>query len=436
MDYRKAERYLLDIPRFAGKNTLEDTKAALKMLGNPERAKTVIHVAGTNGKGSVCAYLSSVLRRAGYLVGTFTSPHLVSMRERFVLDGQMIDEAQFVRIFQWVRARLAEGIPGKRAYHPSFFEMLFLMAMRYFEEGNAQVIVLETGLGGRLDATNSVSRKDLCIITEIGMDHMEYLGSTIAEIAWEKAGIISPGVPIVYADRKKEASRVILGRASALGAPAFPVSKSGVRNLEIRKNSIDFSYNTRYYGYVRCMLSTCAPYQAENAALALEALDVLAGKLPVERDLLMTGLREARWEGRMEEILAGVYVDGAHNVDGITAFLEAVRPDHCEGHRYLLFSAVGDKQYETMAGLLTESDLFDEFYVTKLENTRGVSLEALEAAFCGAGARNVFALPYAQRAYEAVLQRKRAEDRVYITGSLYLVGEIKGHLKGDRHDQF
>ncbi len=426
MRYEETVAYLLDIPKFTKKNTLEDTKSFLHRLGDPGCGKTVIHIAGTNGKGSVCAYLSSVLRKAGYRVGMFTSPHLVSMCERFRINGEMISENDFADCFAQVREKLGvDAVSG--AYHPSFFEMLFFMAMVYFEAQQAEVILLETGLGGRLDATNSVNKKELCIITEIGYDHMEYLGGSLAEIAGEKAGILQKDVPLVFWNGKKEASEIIAQRAKMLGCPVAAVSKRDIRNFEIHKKFIDFSFDTGYYGYIRCSLTTYAPYQAMNAALVLSALDMLHDILPVDRTAITAGMKEARWEGRMEEILPDVIVDGAHNRDGVLAFLDAVRADNCTGRRFLLFSAVADKQYEKMAEMLADCRLFDGIYITELNNTRGVSRRLLESAFGDGGPAGSFA--DAGQALEMILQSRQPGDRIYIAGSLYLAGEIKYYIE-------
>lgn len=434
MDYKEIEAYLLEIPKFTKKNTLEDTRLFLRELGNPGKGKTVIHIAGTNGKGSVCAYLSSVLTEGGYRIGMFTSPHLVTMRERFRIGNEFISEEDFVSCFLQIKEQLAAGELGKRGYHPSFFEMLFFMAMLYFERCHAEIILLETGLGGRLDATNSVEKKDLCIITEIGLDHMEYLGNSVAEIAGEKAGILQKGVPVVYADKKKEASAVICRRAEELSCPYYGVSKCDIRNFTFHKNFIDFSYNTRYYGYVRCRLMTTAAYQPENAALALCALDVLSDRLSLDKSVIEAGMNKARWEGRMEEIFPGVYADGAHNPDGIEAFLETVKHDGCEGRRLLLFSAVREKQYRIMIDDLINSKLFDKIYLTEITNARGLSEQELLEAFSQAAKKVSGTHLGAGAALGQLLLEKKPEDVVYIAGSLYLVGEIKEYRKRNYHD--
>ena len=433
MEYREIEKYILEIPRFTKKNAPEDTERFLRYLGDPCLDTMTIHIAGTNGKGSVCAYLSSILTEAGYRVGMFTSPHLVTMRERFRICGEMITEEVFAECFCLVKEKLDRfREEEKSGYHPTFFEILFFMAMECFAQEKADIILLETGLGGRLDATNSVSRKDLCVITEIGLDHMEYLGDTIAQIAGEKAGILRPGVPVVYADNKPEASGVIKAQAGKLGCPCHPVSKDRVRNILFHKNFIDFSFESRYYGYVKGILSTGAPYQAENASLALTAVDVLADRLHVTKEQITEGLASAHWEARMEEIMPGVYVDGAHNEDGVRAFLDAVRQDQCTGKRYLLFSAVADKRYRQMISLLQSEGLFEGIWLAELDNPRGLSLEEMHRAFAQETGRGVQTqirdMTDVGQAFREVVARKTEADRVYIAGSLYLAGEIKSIL--------
>lgn len=443
MRYEEAERFLLEIPRFTKKNRMEDTKSFLHLLGDPDLSGKIIHVAGTNGKGSVCAYLASVFEQAGYRVGLFTSPHLVTMRERFRLNGEMISEMAFIESLERVMQQLRGGEMENANYHPTFFEMLFFMAMLWFQSEGADIMILETGLGGRLDATNSVSRKELCVITEIGLDHIEYLGDTIPKIAGEKAGILQAGVPVVFADTKKDASRVILERAKALSCPAFPVSKGDARKIGIHKNFIDFSYNTRYYGYVGCTLNTCAHYQIENAALAVRVLDVLGEKLPVSGSDLTKGLQRMHWEGRMEEILPGVYADGAHNADGIRAFLETVKEDGCCGRRFLLFSAVQEKQYREIIRQILASGQFDEICLTKLKNTRGLSSQILLETYQEereqlpeAEARRVQFTCAAdcETGLLKLLKKKQKKDVIYIAGSLYLVGESKAYIKRKQND--
>ena len=196
LNYRQAVDYIEQIPKFTEKHPLEHTKEMLRRLGNPQNHFRVIHVAGTNGKGSVCAYLASMLKQGGYRTGLFTSPHLVTINERFQINGEMISDQQFLKTFLHVKEVIDQAV-SEGIGHPSYFETLFLMGMEIFREAQVDYLVLETGLGGRLDATNSVEKPLACIITSISLDHMEYLGNTVSEIAGEKAGIIKPGVPVI-----------------------------------------------------------------------------------------------------------------------------------------------------------------------------------------------------------------------------------------------
>ncbi|HBA68116.1 MAG TPA: hypothetical protein DCZ40_01995 [Lachnospiraceae bacterium] len=431
--YGQAKQYILEVPKFTAKNSLEETKLFLKLLGSPEEGKKIIHVAGTNGKGSVCAYLCSMLTKGGYLTGMFTSPHLVDMRERFRIGSRIISEEKFLWGFRFVMERLEEmrKVSGKPEYHPTFFELLFLMGMAIFREENAEYIILETGLGGRMDATNAVENPALTVITSIGYDHMEYLGNTIEEIAGEKAGILKPGVPVVYSDKRRNASIVIEERAKILGNRAVGIKEGDFIYNKLTKKSIDFSMHSRYYGYIRLKLETDALYQAENAAIAVRCMEEIPDAGNVKRGQIEEGLQETVWEGRMEEVLPGVYVDGAHNEDGMHAFIRSVEADGCEGRRYLLFSAVRDKNYGGMINILRESGLFNETVAVGIHNSRGMEPEELAKHF--KGMKCSFAEDAGQ-AFSGLLARKEEKDFIYIAGSLYLAGEMKALLRRKSDD--
>ena len=421
--YEEACEYILDIPKFAGKHTLADTKEMLGRLTGSRIESKIIHVAGTNGKGSVCAYLQYILRAAGFHVGMFISPHLETMRERILYDGEMIPQESFVKTFELVR----EESDRQKENHPSFFEFLFLMGMCYFKEKEPDYIILETGLGGRLDATNCIAKPKLCVITEIGFDHMQYLGNTLVEIAGEKAGIIKPGTPVVYLDKREETSRVIEQTAAVLETPAIAVKKSQIGRPVMRKKSIDFSFSNGYYRYDNLILRTTAAYQTENASLAL----VAARSLKEERiadEAIRKGLYDAFWPGRMEEILPHVFLDGAHNEDGIEAFLQSVSASAEEtkkGKRLLLFGVVADKQYDKMIGRIAASDLFSHIAVTVLASDRSASIDKLKVAWAQYKTADCSFHESAEEAFHYIQSIQKEADTIYIAGSLYLVGQIK-----------
>ena len=443
LTYKQAEEYILSIPKFTKKNIWEKTRDFYEFLGKPGKGSKIIHVAGTNGKGSVCAYMASCLKEGGYSVGMFTSPHLVSMRERIRLNGEMISEKEFLETFHQLGAMLetyqkkecgednkiqsASRHRKKEAYHPAFFEWLFFLAMLFFEKKCPQVIILETGLGGRLDATNVIDPPAVCVITRIGLDHMEYLGNTCGQIAGEKAGIIKPGSRVIYSTMRQESEQVIERKAAECGCSYRKMKKEEEWLWDLADKGIDFSFYSRYYGYIPLNLTSKALYQLENAALALGALEEAEFRLSPE--ILQAGVKKCKWEGRMEEILPGVFLDGAHNQDGIEAFLESVQRDGCRGKRWLLFSVVADKEYEIIKKQILEKGLFHQVYVAPLENERSLTRAELENLFEDCG---VLVLDGASRGLEEILSLMEQEDLVYVAGSLYLVGEVKAYFSVNR----
>ncbi len=451
--FAEAVDYLYNVPRFTTKNSPEDTKAFLRKLGNPDKGMKIIHVAGTNGKGSVCTYMRYILEEAGYTTAVFTSPHLVDIRERFLVKGQMVSEEAFLQAFlqiydglEWHdcmgnRLDLCDSTnpnidtEGTHYYHPTFFEYLFFMAMLLFKDANVDYVILETGLGGRLDATNSVGKKEISVITRIGLDHVEYLGDTEAEIAGEKAGIMQAGAPVVFADVSEDVTKVFRDYARKLGIPAYSVSKKDYAFLSFKNKSIDFSVHTEYYGYIRLTLQTFARYQMENAALAVRAIERLDKGESISWEHIADGVRKCFWQGRMEEILPDVFVDGAHNEDGIRAFLETVREDACAGKRALLFGVVQDKNFVHMVESLLNSGLFDRMAIAHLHTSRSASLESLEEVLEYRNKEQAVCAYTLHDSVDTALAELRDEqlpgDRIYIVGSLYLVGEIKESLDHD-----
>lgn len=440
--YDQAVEYIMNIPRFTTKNTLEDTRGFLHRLGDPDEGLRILHVAGTNGKGSVCTYMRSVLEEAGRRVAVFTSPHLVDIRERFCIDGNIISREAFLEAFCQVYEKLDwQALENGEGYHPTFFEYLFFMAMLLFAKARPDYCILETGLGGRLDATNAVAHKEIAVITHISLDHVEYLGHTLEAIAGEKAGIIQAGTPVIYADTCQEVEQVITQRAHLLSAAAYPVSRIDYSFSKNSNKNIDFSYISRYYGSVSLEISTFARYQMENCSLAMRALEVLAERerttdvsapLQLTTGIMQRGVSACFWPGRMEEVWPGVYVDGAHNVDGVRAFLESVAADGHQGCRHLLFGVVRDKDYSGMMHLIIASGLFDCLSIVQLNNARGVSMDSLQQVLSSYPDITAAQYPSVSAALQDILAAARTRavpERIYIAGSLYLAGEVKALLQ-------
>lgn len=432
VSYEEAVKYIEEIPKFAGKNTVEDTGRMLSLLtGNSLKSK-IIHVAGTNGKGSVCAYLRSILTKAGRSVGMFISPHLEVMRERISIGSEMIAEEDFVRIFIKVR-QMAQRSGDYGLSHPSYFEFLFLMAMCYFGEKQPDYILLETGLGGRLDATNSVLNPAVCVITQIGYDHMQYLGDTLEKIAAEKAGIIKEKVSVVFPDKRAEVTGILTEFAQKKRCKAVMLGKDQILNVNIKNKTIDFSLHTGYYNYVSLSLNTSALYQVENASLAVLAAQELKDDR-ITPDVIRKGVWAACWPGRMEEIIPGVFLDGAHNEDGIEAFLRTAAEDGCKGKRILLFGVVADKRYRKMIQMIEDSGLFAQAVVTVLETDRSVSIDELTRIWKQHKKIRCSFHEETGEALKKLLNDKTSEDTAYVVGSLYLIGQVKSLMRRMQDD--
>ena len=424
--YEDAVSYISSIPRFADKDDFVKMQNFYDYLNPEENWNPVIyHVAGTNGKGSTCAYLDAIYREYGESCALFTSPHLVDVRERIRLDSKLIAKEEFLLSFNNIASALYafnEERPGMN-YCATYFAWYFFIAMDYYKRAKAPVLILEIVLGGRLDATNVVRGKSVAVITEIGLDHMEYLGDSKAKIACEKAGIIRENTPLVYMAGNEETDTVLNEVAESRKAPVFKVGRHNIENLLCSNEGIDFSYNSVYYKNVRLHLNTIATYQVLNAALAIEAFAITNKSVPRDFSVISKAVAGMQWPGRMEFIKENVVFDGAHNVDGVTAFLDSVRMDAVKGKRRLLFSAVTDKQADVELRLIAESGLFDSIGLTLIDSSRALSKDELNKLASIAGGASVY--NDAWNAYEELGGELGKDDRLYVCGSLYLVGELK-----------
>ena len=420
MKYEEVVRYIEDIPKFTKKHTLLHTREFMRRLGNPCQGRKVLHVAGTNGKGSVCAYMQAILLFEGKRVGFFTSPHLVKLNERIRINGKDIDDDTFCRIFAKVR-QVAEELEKEGLEHPSYFEFLYGMGMLAFEENDAEYIVLETGLGGRLDAT-VLSNPVLSVITSISYDHTEILGDTIEKIAAEKAGIIKEGIPVVAIDEENGAFSVIERTAKEKKSPVYGLKSQDLTILKKYENKIDFSINSRYYKISNLKVKSYASYQVQNAALAALAAHVLLPDLA--ENVIRNGIVEMFWAGRMEEIAENVYVDGAHNPGAVRQIYNSLADSDKEW--LLLFAVCSDKDYTEMIRILGKIP-WKRIYITKIDSARGADTAAVRQCFEEAAGCPICEFESAGEAFKAALRDRgdEKEENLLCLGSLYLVGEIK-----------
>ena len=426
MNYTEAVDYIETIPKFTVKHPPEHTRELLSRLGNPQEGIKIIHVAGTNGKGSVCAYLNAMLLAGGKKTGLFTSPHLVRINERFQINGEDVSDEQFLDAFLKVE-KAAKEYETEGEGHPSYFETLFLMGMLIFKEAGVEYLVMETGLGGRLDATNVVEKPLACIITSISRDHTEYLGDTLEAIAGEKAGIIKAGVPVIYDASQPGPAAVIAAKAKEMGSPAWPMEPSFYEMKTQSREGITFIF--AYPGGEKAELAIpyVAKYQMMNASLAFYTMHILQDVHEIPKNVLAEGLSKIKWPCRMEMAAPGVIIDGAHNEDGIAQFVSTAGYFAKENEITILFTAVADKHYHEMIGEICEGIHPSHVVATQIDGSRVVPAEVLAEDFRKAGCTDVCAEPEIGAAYEKALERK-GSGMLFCVGSLYLAGELKAYL--------
>jgi dihydrofolate synthase/folylpolyglutamate synthase len=412
MNYPDSIRFLyaLGNEMKSAKFGLERIRAVLGALGHPEDAFRVVHVAGTNGKGSTCAMIDAGLQAAGIRTGLFTSPHLVEPTERIQIDGAPVSEADFTRAFNTV-GKAAETL--ELDCHPTYFETVTAMGFLLFREMGVHTAVVEVGLGGRLDATNVVNPA-LTVITPIDFDHEAYLGNTVEAIAGEKAGILKPGAPAVFARQRPEAAAVLDARARELGIVVRHASDAAIHDLAVTARGSQFTIEG--IGSVICPLA--GEHQIDNAVAAALALNTLG--------ISADGIAEARWPGRLEHISPNpdVILDGAHNPAGARALVRYLErfypsdPKTADRKRWIIYGAMRDKSIEEIAGILFP--WADELIFTAPQAARALRPEAL-AELAGRGR----AVADIQAALKLVQGEASAADAIVITGSLFLVGEAR-----------
>ena len=421
MSYPQAVDFLHGLQRHGIKPGLGTIQALLAVLTHPERRYPSLHIGGTNGKGSTAAMAASVLQAAGYRVGLYTSPHLVDFRERIQVNGEMIPEERMAVLTDRVRA---VGGPPRE---PTFFEFTTALAFQYFSEAGVDVAVVEVGMGGRFDATNVLAPVAVAI-TNVALDHQEYLGDTIGAIAFEKSGIIKPGVPAVIGRVSDEAAAVIMRAADERGAPLHwlrrDFSVAGESTAHFRYDGLRASYDG-----LACPLA--GRHQLNNVACALALLEVASKRgLLVSDEAVRKGLRTVRWGGRLETVDSRpqIILDGAHNPDAaaaLAAYMADVRRKRPGARVILVLGMMRDKDREGFLGHLLP--YADEVIVTQARMPRAASVQELEAS-----ARGRVVHMRSEPAEAMALARRMAapDDLILITGSLMLVGEAKAILLG------
>lgn len=416
--------YLRDLQKFGVKLGLDNVRILLSSFDDPQKAFPSIHVAGTNGKGSVCAMLAEILSRRGLRVGLYTSPHLVRLEERIRVEGRMIPAADLRRLLGTLKSRIEELTAVKALEAPpTFFEVVTALALLYFREKKIDLAVLEVGMGGRFDATNVVLPL-VSVITTVAKDHMEHLGNTLAAIAFEKAGIIKPGVPVVCGVDHGPALAVIRRRAAEDRAPLFEVFGRNA-SLETRLGGRRPSFLYRIDGdSYRLQPALLGAHQGRNAAVAVVAARVL-GEVwrSTDRRTIEAGIKSAHWEGRLEEIgrRPRVFLDGAHNEAGAVALAAFIR-EICPRPPVLVFVMMKDKTIARVARVLFPEAR--KIILTTIPYKRAATPEGIRAKAPAFEPKFVLE-PDLRKALTLARRLAGPSGTVFVTGSLFLVGEVK-----------
>lgn len=418
MSYPDSVRYLYSLGnelKAGAKLGLERMRALLRALGNPEQSQCFVHVAGTNGKGSTCAMIASILRSNGLRTGLYTSPHLVTPTERIQIDGRPISESRFVEIFEIVHRQAEEMLEaGQLDAHPSYFETVTAMAFVAFRD-ETDVVVLEVGLGGRLDATNVVTPR-LCVITAVDYDHEVFLGKTLVSIASEKAGILKPGVPAVVGRQHAAAEHVILARAAELGSKVVLARDHEISDIELSPYGSKFRFEGNRFD---CPLP--GRHQADNALNAILA----CREMGVPMDVTAAGLARTRWPGRLEFVSRhpDFVLDGAHNPAGAGALASYIREFHKDRPVWIVYGAMRDKAIDEVTGQLFP--LASKLIVTAPDFPRALRPEAILQMVEHPNAITAATIEEAI----GLARQAPSEAIVFFTGSLFVVGEARALLR-------
>lgn len=420
MKYNEAMDYIEQLRQYGSVLGLEPMKVLCEKLGNPQNEIPVVHIAGTNGKGSLVAYLSTVLKTAGYRTGRYISPVIDDYRENIQVNGSMITKAALGEGMELLK-EAAEKVQAETGNHPTLFEMETALAFWYFKKKNCDIIILETGLGGRLDATNVVEHPAVCAITTISMDHMQFLGNSLGEIAGEKAGIIKEGSIVVTAEQELEALPILEKTAKEHHCPMIQVQKELIQAIRYGIEKQRFSYGD----FKKLEICLAGKHQIENAALAVEVINALGERgFPVTEAQLRKGLLETRWPGRFAVLAKKPYflADGAHNADAARKLADSLRFYFPEKRMLFIIGVLKDKEYDQ---ILRETSPLGSHIITVTPPGNARALSAYELAQeAGKYHSEVTAADSLEEAVELSYLLADRESVIVAFGSLSFMGKI------------
>lgn len=426
MNYHEALKYIENTGKFGMNLGLQRVERLCELMGNPEKKLRVIHIAGTNGKGSTTTFISSILMKQGYKVGIYTSPYIERFTERIKINKDEIEEEEVARLVTEVKPNI-ERLVQEGLEHPTEFEIITALAFKYFEEKEVDFVVLEVGLGGRFDATNVVD-PILSVITTISFDHVNILGDTLPKIAFEKAGIIKEGKPVVVYPQEKEAMEVIEKAAKERNAAVYYVDEI---KFEVINNSLDgVVYNAKgKSSYEGLELNMLGDYQIYNSLTALRSVDVLREiGVEIEDRAVYEGLKDARWPGRFEILGKNPYIvlDGGHNFQGIRALVEACKKYFPDKKINIVCGMLKDKNYREMVEMLLS--IGNRFITVEPFNPRAMTSVELKEVIEGYG-REAAAAKDIREAVKIGLEATASDEVLLFCGSLYMIGEARTILR-------
>ena len=423
MNYEEAMNFIQNTNKFGSVLGLDNIRELLERLGNPQDQLRVVHIAGTNGKGSTLAFLAGIFRESGYRAGRYVSPASFSYEERFRINEENISKKDLCFYMEKIK-NVAEEMVKDGLSHPTMFEIETALSFLYFLDKKVDVVLLETGMGGRLDATNVVKKPIATVIASIGMDHMQFLGDTLEKIASEKAGIIKEGCPVISYDNTKEVNEVIKNKAKQMHAKVTFVNSAGIRVLQESLNGESFSYRSsdgRWYEKIEIPL--LGRHQINNAALALETLNVIKNYYCISDFQMEDGMRKTIWRGRIEilEREPMVICDGAHNPDGAKSLLSFLQNNFTNQRLIYIMGVLSDKDYEQMVQILAPAA--DKIYTVAPDNPRALSSREL----CNCISKYHQNVEERQRLAEClseVRQKAEKDDVIIICGTLSFQNEL------------
>lgn len=425
MNYNEALDYIHSTYKFGSKLGLDNIRYLLDLLGNPHKSLKVIHVAGTNGKGSTSTFISQILKEEGYKVGLFTSPYLEEFTERVRINGDNIPKDDLAEITEMVKSKVEAMLKDGKS-HPTEFEIVTAIAMLYYKLKEVDYVVLEVGLGGRLDSTNVVENPLVSVITPIAFDHTQYLGNTIDKIAYEKAGIIKNNSFVVAHPQQKEAMDTIENICNEMESKLLVAP---VESIKIEKyDEFGMKFDVDLYGEKLCGLEIglLGKYQANNAVVALMTIKTLREyhNISITESSIRNGLRNAKWPGRLEVLKRNptLVIDGAHNIHGARALKKSIEEIFSYNRLIGVIGVLGDKDVD---GILKEIiPLCSTVIITKPNNPRAISLEELREKI-EAFDKEVLVYEKISDAVDKSLEISKADDMVVYCGSLYMIGDIR-----------